>query len=122
MNRQSGELERRRADSAARKSIRRRPRIISPFWILLIVAAVGSVALFVWSFAIRNAPIAALSAGAGVIGFIFVMLTITSAFATYRAGVQGSAGKSLLLAMVGGGSALAAGVAFAVAYILMSVK
>jgi drug/metabolite transporter (DMT)-like permease len=90
----------------------RRGRRISPIWIAIVIALIGSLALVIYAFLKRDASqIPLLATAATIFGIVLVVAAIGGAVATYRAARQGRAGRAVVLALAGGFAAiLAAGV------------
>lgn len=116
-----GGLETRSADVAARKSIHRRRRRASPFWILLLIGVAAAVGFFAWAVLGRDTPVSVLAASLLAIGLVLALVTLRAAVSTYRAGSSGAAGAALLFALVGGMAAILAGLALAAAYALVNL-
>jgi hypothetical protein len=87
-------------------------RRISPIWIAIVIALIGSLALVIYAFLKRDASqIPLLATAATIFGIVLVVAAIGGAAATYRAARAGRAGRAVVLALGGGFAAiLAAGV------------
>lgn len=119
MNRYAGDLETRSADVAARKSIRRRRRRISPFGVLLLIAAIGSIAFFAYAMSVRDLQQMPLFGAALIgLGIVFALVAVASAISTVRAGSECSGGRALFYALLGGFAAIVSCVSFAFAVIV----
>lgn len=123
MSRAGGPLEARRAEVAARRSIRtRRRRRLTPFTVLLLLAVVGTAAFLVFAVTNRDArQVPLIATGFLAMGVVFGLLTIASAVGTYRAGSDGRSLQALLFAVFGGCCAVAASVAFGLAFVLLEL-
>ncbi|MGH2512718.1 MAG: hypothetical protein ACRDGQ_08530 [Candidatus Limnocylindrales bacterium] len=92
---------------------------ISPIWIFMAIALVGSLALVVYAFVKRDtSQIPLLTTAAAILGIVLLVLAGSGAVATYRAARDGRAGRAVATAIGGGIAAMAAAGAFAVATIL----
>jgi hypothetical protein len=89
-----------------------RGRRISPIWIAIAIALIGSLALVIYAFLKRDASqIPLLATAATIFGIVLVVAAIGGAISTYRAARAGRAGRAVVLALAGGFAAiLAAGV------------
>jgi hypothetical protein len=89
-----------------------RGRRISPIWIAIAIALIGSLGLVIYAFLKRDASqIPLLATAATIFGIVLVVAAIGGALATYRAARAGRAGRAVVLALAGGFAAiLAAGV------------
>jgi hypothetical protein len=97
-------------------------RRISPGVIFLAVAIVGSIAYMAYTVTVRDtSQIPLLASGAVVLAVVFAALAAYSLRAILRAGTDGRDGRALLLALVGGGAAMAAAGFAAGAIILFQV-
>ncbi|HLY15294.1 MAG TPA: hypothetical protein VKR24_13175 [Candidatus Limnocylindrales bacterium] len=87
-------------------------RRISPIWIAIAIALIGSLALVIYAFLKRDASqIPLLATAATIFGIVLVVAAAGGAAATYRAAREGRAGRAVVLALAGGFAAiLAAGV------------
>jgi hypothetical protein len=108
------------------RSARRRPiaaaRLLTPFRLAVVIALVGSLGYLAFAITVRDASqIPMLASGAAVLGLVFVAVALGSAVSAYRAGLQGSGGRALLMAAFGGGAAIAAAGCFAGAVVLALV-
>ena len=97
-------------------------RRISPGVIFLVVAIVGSIAYMAYTVSVRDtSQIPLLASGAVVLAVVFAALAAYSLRAILRAGSDGRDGRALVLALVGGGAAMAAAGFAAGAIILFQV-
>jgi hypothetical protein len=115
----------RSARPAARRPDRRRSsgRRISPGLVFLAVALIGSVVYFGYAITVRDASqIPLLASGAVVLALVFGALAVYSLRATWRAGNEGRGGRAMLIALVGGGAAIAAAASLAGALILFQLS
>ena len=97
-------------------------RRITPGVIFLVVAVVGSIAYMAYAVTVRDtSQIPLLASGAIVLAVVFAALAAYSLRATWRAGTDERGGRALLLALVGGGAAIAAAGFAAGAIILFQV-
>ena len=98
------------------------PRI-SPGAVILGIGLVGSVAYALYAITVRDASqIPLLASGAVVLGLVFGALALYAMRATWRAGVAGRDGKAIVVALVGGVSAIVAAGCFAGALILFALS
>jgi len=112
----------RSARSGAAPTRGRGGRRISPGFIFLVVAIVGSIAFMAYTVTVRDtSQIPLLASGAIVLAVVFGALAVYSLRATWRAGAEGRGGWALLVALVGGGAAMAAAGFAAGAVILFQV-
>ena len=106
----------RRARSAGR-------RRISPGLVFLAIALVGSIAYVAVRVTVRDASqIPLLASGAVVLALVFGALAVYCLRATWRAGAEGRGGRAMLIALVGGGAAIAAAGCLAGALILFQLS
>ena len=97
-------------------------RRISPGVIFLVVAIVGSIAYMAYTVTVRDtSQIPLLASGAVVLAVVFAALAAYSLRAILRAGSDGRDGRALVLALVGGGAAMATAGFAAGAIILFQV-
>ncbi len=97
-------------------------RRISPGVIFLVVAIVGSIAYMGYTVTVRDtSQIPLLASGAVVLAVVFGALAAYCLRSTWRAGTDGRGGRALLVALVGGGAAIAAAGFAAGAIILFQV-
>jgi hypothetical protein len=118
----------RRRSAYPPQAVRRRPEpeerrigpiAITPTAILLLVALLGSIAYLLYAITVREASqIPLLASGAAVLGIVFVAVAVTGLIATWRSSLQGSDGRAIGHALLGGIACLAAAGCFAVAIIL----
>jgi hypothetical protein len=94
-------------------------RGISPGVVFLAIALVGSVAYIAYAITVRDASqIPLLASGAVVLAIVFGALAAYCLRETWRAGLEDRGGRALLIALVGGGAAIAASGCLAGALIL----
>jgi hypothetical protein len=94
-------------------------RGISPGVVFLAIALVGSVAYVAYAITVRDASqIPLLASGAVVLAIVFGALAVYCLRETWRAGLEDRGGRALLIALVGGGAAIAASGCLAGALIL----
>jgi hypothetical protein len=97
-------------------------RRISPGVIFLAVAIIGSIIYMAYTVTVRDtSQIPLLASGAIVLAVVFAALAAYSLRATLRAGQDGRDGRAVLVALVGGGAAMAAAGFAAGAIILFQV-
>jgi hypothetical protein len=97
-------------------------RRISPGVLFLVVAIVGSIIYMAYTVTVRDtSQIPLLASGAIVLAVVFAALAAYSLRATLRAGQDGRDGRAVLVALVGGGAAMAAAGFAAGAIILFQV-
>lgn len=95
---------------------------ISPGLVFLAIAVIGSIAYFAYTVTVRDASqIPLLASGAVVLAIAFGALAVYSLRATWRAGEEDRGRRALLIALVGGGAAIAASGFAAGAVILFQV-
>ncbi len=97
-------------------------RRLSPGLVFLAVALIASVVYVGYAITVRDAAqIPLLASGAVVLGIAFAALTVYCFGAVLRAGREGRGGWAVLLAVVGGGAAIATAGSFAAAIILFQL-
>jgi hypothetical protein len=97
-------------------------RRISPGLIFLAIAVIGSIAYMGYAITVREASqIPLLASGAVVLGIAFAALALYCLSAVLRAGTDGRGGRAVLLAVVGGGAAIATAACLAGAIILFQL-
>lgn len=97
-------------------------RRISPGVVFLVVAVVGSIAYMAYTVTVRDtSQIPLLASGAVVLAVVFLALAAYCLRSTWRAGTDGRGGRALVVALVGGGAAIAAAGFAAGAIILFQV-
>ncbi len=90
--------------------------------VFLALAIVGSIAFMGYTVTVRDASqIPLLASGAVILAIVFGALAAYSLRATWLAGGTGRGGRALLVALVGGGAAIAAAGFLAGAIILFQV-
>jgi hypothetical protein len=98
------------------------PLRLTPTRVTLAIALIGSAAFLVYAISVRDATqIPMLSSGAFVLGIVFTALALAGVVATYRAGREGSGGRALFSAVLGGVAAMIAFGCFGGAVILALV-
>ena len=99
-----------------------RRRRVSPGLIFLAVALVASIAYLLYAITVRDASqIPLLASGAVVLAIAFGALTVYCFGAVLRAGTEGRGGRALLIALVGGGAAIATAGCLAASIILFQL-
>lgn len=94
-------------------------RGISPGLVFLAVALIGSVAYVAYAITVRDASqIPLLASGAVVLAIVFGALSGYCLRETWRAGLEDRGGRAMLIALVGGGAAIASAGCLAGALIL----
>lgn len=113
-----------RPPSARAATPRSRPgRRISPGVVFLGIALIGSIAYVGYAITVRDASqIPLLASGAIVLAIAFAALTVYCFGAVLRAGQDDRGVRALLLALVGGGSAIATAGCLAAAVILFQLS
>ena len=97
-------------------------RRISPGVIFLVVAIVGSIAYMAYTVTVRDtSQIPLLASGAVVLAIVFGALAAYCLRSIWRSGTDECAGRTILVALVGGGAAIAAAGFAAGAIILFQV-
>ena len=97
-------------------------RRISPGLVFLGVALVASIAYVGYAITVRDASqIPLLASGAVVLAIAFGALTVYCFGAVLRAGREGRGGRSILIALIGGGAAMATAGCLAAAVILFQL-
>lgn len=98
---------------------RRRGRRISPIWVILGIAIVGSVAFSLYALTIRDErQVPMLAAGSLVVALAFGAVAVAGVVTAYRAARDGRNGSALGAALVGGVAAMIALSALALATVL----
>jgi hypothetical protein len=102
--------------------VARGPRI-TPGIVMLAVAVIGSIAYMAFVVTVRdNSQIPLMASGAVVLSIVFAALAAYSVRASWRAGIEpGRGGRAILVALVGGGAAIAAAGFAAGAIILFQI-
>jgi hypothetical protein len=95
-----------------------RLRRLSPALVLLSIGSIGSLIFLALAMTSHTTPVPVLLSSAVVTGLAFTVDAIVASFMTWHAGQDGEARKALLLAVVGGTSAVIAAGAFAGTLIL----
>jgi hypothetical protein len=101
---------------------RGRRRRISPLWVVLAVAVVGSIAFSLYALTIRDeAQVPMLAAGSLVVAISFGAVAVAGVYTAYRAARAGRNGTALAAALLGGVAALVAAGSLAVATVLAQI-
>lgn len=95
-----------------------RLRRLSPALVLLSIGSLGSLVFLALAMTSHTTPVPVLLSSAVVTGLAFAVDAVVASFMTWHAGQDGEARKALLLAVVGGMSAVIAAAAFAGTLIL----
>jgi hypothetical protein len=95
-----------------------RLRRLSPALVILSILPIGSLAFLAFALTSHTTPVPVLLSSAVVTGLAFAVDATVASFMTWRAGQNGEGGKALLLALIGGMSAVVAAGAFAGTLIL----
>lgn len=95
-----------------------RLRRLSPALVILSILSLGSLAFLAFAMTSHTTPVPVLLSSAVVTGLAFAVDAAVASFMTWRAGQNGEGGKALLLALIGGTSAVVAAGAFAGTLIL----
>lgn len=102
-----------------RKGFHLGPVRVTPARVLFLVAIIASIAYVAFALTVRDtSQIPMLSSGAGILGVMFSLLTLTGGIAMWRAGVDRRSGTSFGMAILGGVSAMIALGCFAFAIVL----
>ena len=102
---------------------RQGPRRVSPGAVMLAIALGGSVLFALYTITVRDASqIPLLASGAVVLGIAFVALAAYSARATWHAGIAGRSQRAFVMAIAGGGAAIAGAGCVAAAIILFMLS
>ncbi len=97
----------------------RRRRRVSPIWVILGIAVVGSVAFSLYALTIRDASqVPMLAAGSFVVALAFGAVAVAGVVSAYRAARDGRNGPALGAALIGGVAAMVALGALALATVL----
>ncbi len=97
-------------------------RRISPGLVFLVLAIVGSIAYMAYTITVRDtSQIPLLASGAVVLAIVFGALAAYCLRSIWRSGTDGRGGRTILVALVGGGAAIAAAGFAAGAVILFQV-
>lgn len=95
------------------------PVRVTPIWIILLVALIGTVAYIAFALTVRDTgQIPMLAAGAAILGLVFSSLALVGGMSMWRAGVDRRSATSFGMAFVGGISAMVALGCFAFAIVL----
>jgi len=98
---------------------RRRRRLLTPVRVTLGIALLVSAGVVGYGLLVRDATqMPVLTAGTFIIGIVFALLALAGAWAAYRRAQEGSGGRALIYAVLGGVAALLAAGSFAGAIIL----
>ena len=97
----------------------RRGRLLTPVRVTLTIALLASIGVVTYGLVARDATqIPVLTAGTYIIGIVFALLALAGAWAAYSRSREGSTGRALVYAVMGGISALLAAASLAFAIIL----
>ena len=96
-----------------------RLRRLSPALVLLSIGSIGSLVFLAFAMTSHTTPVPVLLSSAVVTGLAFTVDAVVASFMTWHSGQDGEARKALLLAVVGGMSAVIAAGAFAGTLILV---
>ena len=111
-----------RREAPRREAPRRGGRRVSAGLIFVGIAVVASIAFMLYAITVRDASqIPLLAAGAVVLALAFGALAAYCLSAVLRAGTSGRGGRALLVAVVGGGAAIATAGCLAGAVILFGL-
>ena len=100
-----------------------RRRRITPTRVFLVVALTGSVAYAAWAITVRDErQLPMLSAGAAVVGLVFVSISAAGAIEVVRSARRGEGGRSFLAALFGGIAGVIALGCFAVALVFATLS
>jgi hypothetical protein len=116
-------------DRRLRRDVYQKPREvargsrITPGVVMLAVAVVGSIAYMAFVVTVRdNSQIPLMASGAVVLSIVFAALAAYSLRASWRAGAEpGRGARAILIAVLGGGAAIAAAGFAAGAIILFQI-
>lgn len=99
------------------------PLRITPVRVVLVLALAGSLAYVVYALTVRDtaAQLPMLSSGAAVLGIAFMALAVSGFLGIRQAGYDGRDGRAVLLALLGGLSAIVGFGCLAMAIILATV-
>lgn len=93
-------------DEGAHMSIGRRIRGMSPAFLTIVVGSLGSAAFLLVAMTSHTTPVGVLLSAGVVATLVFLMDTLICTVATYRAGREGRSFRALVMAMLGGISAV----------------
>jgi hypothetical protein len=96
-----------------------RLRRLSPPLVILSILSIGSLVFLALAMTSHTTPVPVLLSSAVVVGLAFTVDTVVASFMTWRAGQNGDGGRALLLALIGGTSAVIAAGAYAGTLILV---
>jgi hypothetical protein len=97
-------------------------RQVSPGLVFLVLAIVGSIAYMAYTVTVRDtSQIPLLASGAVVLAIVFGALAAYCLRSIWRSGTEERGGRTILVALVGGGAAIAAAGFAAGAIILFQV-
>ena len=98
---------------------RRRGRLLTPVRVTLAIALAVSVGVVGYGLLVRDATqMPVLTAGTYIVGIVFALLALAGAWAAFSRAREGSGGRALMYAVMGGVAALLAAGAIAGAIIL----
>ncbi|HEX7496943.1 MAG TPA: hypothetical protein VF344_00555 [Candidatus Limnocylindrales bacterium] len=90
-----------------------RLRRLSPALVILSILSIGSLVFLAFAMTSHTTPVPVLLSSAVVTGLAFAVDAVVASFMTWHAGQNGEGGKALVLALIGGTSAVIAAGAFA---------
>jgi hypothetical protein len=90
-----------------------RLRRLSPALVILSILSIGSLVFLAFAMTSHTTPVPVLLSSAVVTGLAFGVDAVVASFMTWHAGQNGQGGKALVLALIGGTSAVIAAGAFA---------
>lgn len=99
--------------AASSRTLADRLRRLSPALVILTAGSIGSLLFMARAVTSHSTPVAVLMSVGVVTGLIFGADSVISSIATYRASKNGEGGRAVLLALVGGVSAVICAGAFA---------
>lgn len=97
-------------------------RRISPLWVVLAIAVVGSVVFSLYALTVRDErQVPMLAAGSLVVGLAFGAVAIAGAVTAVRAARAGRSGRAVGAALLGGVAALVSAGSLAIATVLAQI-
>ena len=96
-----------------------RLRRLSPATVLLTLGSIGSLLFLGLAMTSHTTPVAVLMSAGVVVGLIFGVNAVVASIGTWRATQEGESGRALLLAAVGGTSAVISAVALAALLVMV---
>jgi hypothetical protein len=106
-------------DDLDRDDLDRPRRRLNPTALVLAIAVLAALAFLGYSTATRDVPL--MTSAAVVLGLVLIVVALTGAVSTVRAGSEGRAGRAFLLAILGGLAGMLAFGCLAVAALLVLV-